>query len=178
MPDMIWVATWITIISFILAVPIAVIANLLTPRLEAWWARRNEASRSRRIVSLEDRSRMLQEAIEPESRQEQLVSALRSAANTAILASYGLFPASLGTVMIAAKLKGVEPFPGTWNIYQGVISSEQGFALLFVMIGVAWVCTVILLFRTRYFLRLASRSYLESRLDAVHRELDRLRKLA
>jgi hypothetical protein len=46
-------ATWLAIAALILAVPLSVVGNLLTPILRNWWAQRSVASLQKRIAELE-----------------------------------------------------------------------------------------------------------------------------
>jgi hypothetical protein len=49
--------TWgliISICALVLAFPLSLLANLLTPKIKNWWAERSEASMRKRIIKLEE----------------------------------------------------------------------------------------------------------------------------
>jgi hypothetical protein len=46
------ILAWVGLLAFILAIPMNVIANLITPRAETWWATTSSVRRQRRIEKL------------------------------------------------------------------------------------------------------------------------------
>lgn len=58
--NLVTIATWISILSFILAIPMAIAANMFTPRLSEWWNHRPERSKRSRVLSYEKRITYLQ----------------------------------------------------------------------------------------------------------------------
>jgi hypothetical protein len=51
--DLAWWGTFLALLALILMLPVAVLANLLTPMLKNWWAERSVASLKKRIEKLE-----------------------------------------------------------------------------------------------------------------------------
>jgi hypothetical protein len=45
-------SAWVGIVAFILAIPISIAANLLTPKVHSWWATTSQRRRERRILYL------------------------------------------------------------------------------------------------------------------------------
>lgn len=51
--DLGWWGFWIGLLALFLAVPLAVIGNILTPKILNWWAARSRAALEKRIAKLE-----------------------------------------------------------------------------------------------------------------------------
>jgi hypothetical protein len=51
--DLAWWGVFLAVVGLILMFPVAVLANILTPKLKNWWAERSEASTKKRIEKLE-----------------------------------------------------------------------------------------------------------------------------
>ena len=167
---------WITILAFLLAIPMAVAANILTPKVQKWWAKTSAARRHRRIVFLEKELFSLEEALEPDARHEQFVRGLRLASVAGMLVSYLLGMAFAGIVMIASTARGVDLFPEIRET--GLMSTERALTIILGIGFLCWYGSYVALYHTLQLLRRASRTYLESQLLAVRRELDRLRDRA
>src|ERR1017187_3284658 len=56
-----WWGFWVGIAAILLTIPLAVVGNVLTPKLVNWWSERSHASLVKRIALLEDRLKDLQE---------------------------------------------------------------------------------------------------------------------
>lgn len=54
-------STSVTVLAFVLAIPMAIAGNLLTPRAATWWATTSEKRRHRRIAKLEEELRRLKQ---------------------------------------------------------------------------------------------------------------------
>lgn len=52
---------WVGLALFVLSIPLSVAVNILTPRLQTWWAERSRASAERRLAELRKRETKLKE---------------------------------------------------------------------------------------------------------------------
>src|ERR1035437_2008093 len=69
-------AAWVSIVAVILAIPLSVIANLATPRVQAWWATTNVRRRHERIVHLKESLLWYENARTPEIRIDNVLHGL------------------------------------------------------------------------------------------------------
>ena len=55
-------ATWVGIVAFLLAIPMSIAANILTPLIKNWWATTTVLRAKRRLVELDELKMVLEEA--------------------------------------------------------------------------------------------------------------------
>jgi hypothetical protein len=83
---------WVGIIALVLAIPLAVIANLLTPTVRQWWATTSTNRRKKRIKELNERLAEYQQALEqPEVMGWHRVQLFKGISNATITFCTGIY---------------------------------------------------------------------------------------
>jgi hypothetical protein len=85
-------AAWVGVAAFLLAIPMAVVANLLTPRVQAWWATTTNARKDKRINKLKTRLKFLETSMSSiEVRIDCVSTGLAYGMRAACYLAFGLF---------------------------------------------------------------------------------------
>ena len=92
-------AGWLSLVAIIVSIPLGILANLATPKLQAWFAMRSNRALQGRIVFLE---RLVKETDRIVSEPPYAVARFVSTAFTALLGwiMAGLVTTSLGIVIL------------------------------------------------------------------------------
>jgi hypothetical protein len=82
---------WIGIVAFLLAIPMSILANMLTPKIQAWWANTSSARKARRIQYLQREIPWLERSGKLTFRLERLILGVRVLALGLIAITYVLY---------------------------------------------------------------------------------------
>lgn len=166
-----WFFGWATILAILLAIPLSVAANIITPKIQEWWATTSEARKTRRVVQLRRDIEQLTFVIDsPVSRFDSFIKAFRLALCGMVLI-VTLFSYGIADIMaIHGHLAGIsDKLHGT----EMTVASHTGWLLFYRII----LFTALAFFlRAIVHLEFASTVFLQSRLLASKAELERLGK--
>jgi len=157
---------WIGIAAFLLAIPMAVVANLLTPRVQNWWAGRNKKAAAKRLDRLANWQRLVADA-EP---NEHVAFILRQA-----LYALGYFFAAtlyanmVFAVLILRKVNSISHVP------KSAYLSNTAFTMLPVILSVALFHAVYLTYSAINRTRLLHKQGQAKALQDVSRDIEKLR---
>ncbi len=70
------IVAWAGILGFLLAIPLSILGNLLTPKVKEWWATTSSARKQSRIKYLKARLLAFPDLMSPEERQEETIRGL------------------------------------------------------------------------------------------------------
>jgi H+/gluconate symporter-like permease len=115
------------VVALVLAIPVGIIANLLTNPLRNWWARRSASRAERRSRELEQHLRSI-EAMTQSSRELGLT--------LAALATLLLITFALGSAVIALSSFAAEEHRRSWAILGGMCYAIS------VLVGIAAISTI------------------------------------
>jgi hypothetical protein len=168
------IVAWIGIIAFVLAIPMSIFANIVSPRVLEWWALTNLSRRNHRIVKLRQQRFKWSTLIHASCRQQSYINGIR----------WLLFALSL----FVTFLFGLVFIGGTWLVRLSLSMAHANTiniapeSLLYYKILVWFTVVVVViiqavLLKALFRINRASKWHLANRLVDVEMELERLESL-
>lgn len=161
---------WVGLLSFVFAIPLAVIANLLTPRVQQWWALASQARRSLRLDVLKIYLAKIDEDVLYDNRFEHLVKGLFSLAFGLIILTYPVM--LIGTMMFDAMSRLFE-FKAVWPFAHVLPPSSRYHASMF-LFDIFILSGELFLANALSHFRFASRSYYVKWRISVEKEIKQI----
>lgn len=167
-----WFFGWVTVLAIVLAVPLSVAANLLTPKLQAWWATTSERRRVKRLSKLNAAIEDIPRFRSAVYRQEKFLAGMRYLTIGLVSLTAMLMLTLSIVITTSASFDHVTPiFPGGTKFTLSSVALHRFESVYSVFV---------LLFATMTFNRAylcfksSSRYYAERKLDDAAKELKRL----
>lgn len=162
---------WVGVGSLVLAIPLSIAANLLTPRIQIWWATTSHARRHRRI-------QYLTETIDLYSKDDPLILKFEFIAQGLHYAASGIIEFfGLVATAIALAIGQMTPPPTHTPDW----ARHVPYFVPYLLIGAVWFILTYINYRATnnvikaaYYFRLASYRLTKVMVEKLQKELDKL----
>ena len=162
---------WIGIVGFTLAIPMSVLANLLTPRIQNWWSTTSQARKNKRIEELKAKIKLFS-GDDPLFIKIECISQGLYYAARGILEFFGIVGVAIGLL-----IGGMIPSPTHVPDWIKSLSSFWGYATIVLMfLGLNYInyrATRNVL-RASYYFRISSYRLVKAMVEGIQKELNKL----
>lgn len=165
-------AAWVGILAFFFALPIAVIGNLITPKIAAWWATTSGKRRENRVTLLKQELGALPTLMTADGRWENLIKGLRCLAFGLAVIVYLIGVFFVKFLIFEARSKGLQSFLLRLESlpFSQMIAFYTNYVLTWVFAG---ICVFSIVRAIKYF-AYSSLLFLSSRKVELEKELQKL----
>jgi hypothetical protein len=167
-------AAWVGILGVLLAIPLTVLGNILTPKLVEWWSKSSAARRAHRVKVLKGEIHDLSQELPIAIQLNTLALGLWNLALAGVALTYLTVCSSIGAVSILMKMDDIH-FGGFVDFWPHLTNKRLAAGMLIALLYAFFSLALLKLRRAIVQFRSISMRYRKTRLDMAIRELADLR---